>query len=114
MTAGELALLINGKLIASNAENEISGGTVCDLLSHAMTRLTMGSAWVTVQTHITVVAVALLAHAACIIWPDDIPPDMQSAAKAEQEGIAIISSPLSAYEIVSIMSAHGIAADKAQ
>lgn len=114
MTAGELALLIGGRLITANAENKINGGTACDLLSHAMTHLTVGSAWITVQTHVTVVAVAVLGRASCIIWPDNIAPDMQSVAKAEQEGIAIISSPLSAYETVSIMSAHGIAADGVQ
>ncbi len=110
MTAGELAKLISGNLVSQNAENEISGGVVCDLLSHAMTLLTPDCAWITVQTHITAVAVAVVGRAACIIWPDGIAPDMQSAAKAQQEGIAVISAPLSAYEIISIMSAHGICA----
>ena len=36
MTAGELSRRIGGTLIAANADNEISRGMVCDMLSHAM------------------------------------------------------------------------------
>ena len=88
MTAGELSRRIGGTLIAANADNEISRGMVCDMLSHAMAQCSM----------------------ACIIWPDGIAADMLSAQRAEREGIAIICSPLSAYEIAGIMHEAGIQA----
>lgn len=110
MTAGELSNLIRGTLIAANAENEISCGMVCDMLSHAMAHGKTGCAWVTVQTHITAVAIAAQCSMACIIWPDGITADMLSAERAEHEGIAVICSPLSAYEIAGIMHKAGIQA----
>ena len=42
--------------------------------------------------------------------PDGIAADMLSAQRAEHEGIAIICSPLSAYEIAGIMHKAGIQA----
>ena len=107
MTAGELSRRIGGTLIAANADNEISRGMVCDMLSHAMAH---GKARTAVQTHMTAVAIATQCSMACIIWPDGIAADMLSAQRAEHEGIAIICSPLSAYEIAGIMHKAGIQA----
>ena len=110
MTAGELSRRIGGTLIAANADHEISRGMVCDMLSHAMAHGKAGCAWITVQTHMTAVAIATQCSMACIIWPDGIAADMLSAQRAEREGIAIICSPLSAYEIAGIMHKAGIQA----
>ena len=110
MTVGELSRRIGGTLIAANAENEISRGMICDMLSHAMAHGKAGCAWITVQTHMTAVAIAAQCSMACIIWPDGIAADMLSAQRAEHEGIAIICSPLSAYEIAGIMREAGIQA----
>lgn len=110
MTANELAKLISGKTLGANGDNIISCGMVCDLLSHAMAHGKPGCAWICVQTHITTVAVALLCGAACIIWPDNIEPDAASIKKADEEGIAIIASPLPAYSIAGILCAAGIPA----
>ena len=110
MTAYELSRRIDGKLISANSENEISCGMVCDMLSHAMVRGRSGCAWITVQTHMTAVAIAAQCSMACIIWPDGIAADMLSAKRAEREGIATILSPLSAYEIACIMHDSGIPA----
>ena len=82
MTAGELSRRIGGTLIAANADNEISRGMVCDMLSHAMAHGKAGCAWVTVQTHMTAVAIAAQCSMACIIWPDGIAADMLSAQRA--------------------------------
>lgn len=110
MTAGELSRRIGGTLVAANAENEISSGLICDMLSHAMAHGKTGCAWVTVQTHMTTVAIAVQCSMACIIWPDGTAADMLSAKRAEHEGIAVICSPLSAYEIAGIMHGAGIQA----
>ena len=65
MTAGELSRRIGGTLIAANADNEISRGMVCDMLSHAMAHGKAGCAWITVQTHMTAVAIATQCSMAC-------------------------------------------------
>ena len=110
MTVNELASLIDGKVLSGHGENEIRCGCACDLLSWVMAKGAEGCAWATVQTHMNVVAVASLHDMACIIWPENVEADAASVAKADEEGIAVISSPLSTYRICGMMYKAGIEA----
>lgn len=65
-------------------------------------------AWVTVQKHMNVIAVAALHEMSCIILPLDITMEQEQLDKAAQEGIAVIRSPLSAYEICGRLYAAGL------
>ncbi len=72
-----------------------------------------GMAWVTVQTHMNVVAVAVLADMACVIMPENIDMPKESIAKAADEGLVILKTSLTAYAVCGRMAAHGIP-EKAQ
>lgn len=115
MTVQELAGLIGARSLTEGAEGprEVKCGYVCDLLSWVMARGRAGMAWVTVQTHMNVVAVASLHEMACVILPDGITMEEAPLAKAREEGIAVLSSPLSAYEICGRLHAGGLAAPEA-
>lgn len=80
-------------------DREIAGIYTCDLLSWAMAHASKGDAWITVHTHLNVVAVALLVETACVIIPEGIAVDAATVAKAMEENVAILSSDKSAYEI---------------
>ena len=109
MTVKELCALIDGVLVTKGgADNEITCGCCCDLLSWVMAKGSEGCGWVTVQTHMNVVAVASLHDMACIICPEDIEPEKPSVYKADDEGIAVVKSPLSSYKISGIMYSAGI------
>lgn len=109
MKIEELTKLIEGKLCNSvGAGREVESGYVCDLLSWVMAKGKSGTAWVTVQTHMNVVAVAALLDMAAIIHPESIEAEAESAAKAEEEGIALIVSPLTAYDICVRLSTAGV------
>ena len=109
MTIKDLLKLIGGKLAnKADVSREIKCGYACDLLSWVMAKGQSGTAWVTVQTHMNVVAVAALLDMAAIIHPENIEAETQSAAKAEEEGIALIVSPLTAYDICAILAARGV------
>lgn len=112
MKVRELKELIGAKGLTSAAllEKDIRSGYVCDLLSWVMARGQQGAAWVTVQTHINVVAVASLHDMACIVLPENIAMEEAPLTKAEEEGIAVITSPLTAYEICGLMLKSGIPA----
>lgn len=112
MNAAGLMPLINARARTGGAglENPITGGRVCDLLSHVLARGQKGDAWITVQTHMNVVAVAVLRGIACVIVPEDIPVPDDVAAKAAEEGVAILSSPLTAYEICGRLRDAGVPA----
>ncbi len=111
MLVSELAKCIEASIVTQDVpDKEVTCGYTCDLLSWVMARGKAGCAWVTVQTHLNVVAVASLHDMACIICPEGIEPEAPSVLKAAQEGIAVLRSEKSAYEICGLMTAAGISA----
>lgn len=101
MKVKELAAKLDMKILTGECglEKEIKGFYVCDLLSWVMSHADKGDAWVTVHTHINIVAVALLAEISCIIIPEGIAVEEGSLKKAMEEGIAILSTTMSSYGI---------------
>lgn len=85
-------------------------GYVCDLLSWVMAKGSEGMAWITVQTHLNVIAVACLHEFACVIIPEGIAVPEETIAKAEDEGIPVLSSEKTAYEICMGMVELGVGA----
>ena len=112
MTIGEIITLTGATALTKDVplEREIKAGYACDLLSLVMARGVPGMAWITVQTHMNVVAVATLHEMSCVIIPErgKIPADV--AEKAEEEDVAVLSVPLTAYEICGLLYAKGVPA----
>ncbi len=110
MKVSELKDLIKAEELTAGIEEdrEITCGYTCDLLSWVMAHGDEGMAWVTVQTHMNVVAVAVLADMACIVLPESIRMEAESLQKAESEGMRVLSSPLTGYEICGILCAQGV------
>lgn len=109
MQINELITHIQGTLL-TQIENpqQVQCAYTCDLLSWVMAKGQAGCAWITVQTHINVIAVAVLHDMACVICPEGIAMQEESIKKAQEEGIAVISSPLTAYSICGILHQLGI------
>ena len=95
-------------LIEAKNQTPAIAGYACDLLSWVMAHGDEGMAWVTVQTHMNVVAVAVLADMACVILPENIDMEEDSLKKAEEEGLCVLKSPLTAYAICGRMAAAGV------
>ena len=86
----------------------VQGCYIGDLLSLAMARVEEHYVWITIQTNINIVAVASLAEAGCIIIADGFAPDENTAKKAELEGIPILTTDKSAYELAVGLGSLGI------
>ncbi len=112
MKVSELTALIGAKNLTTEIaeDKEILCGYACDLLSWVMAHGEEGMAWVTVQTHMNVIAVASLAEMACVVLPEGITMDAEILAKANAEGLCVLSSPMTAYEICGKLFACGIPA----
>lgn len=110
MTIAELSSLIQAENMtpALPTDREITCGYTCDLLSWVMAHGEEGMAWVTVQTHMNVVAVAVLADMACVVMPENIDMPKESIDKAADEGLVILKSPLTAFAICGRMAAKGV------
>jgi hypothetical protein len=76
-----------------------TGGYSSDLLSCVMAGAKKGYLWTTLQAHLNIVAVAALNEVAAIIITEDAQPDAASIAKANQQGVILLSTPRSTYEI---------------
>lgn len=110
MTIAELAALIEAENMTPDlpTDREITCGYTCDLLSWVMAHGEEGMAWVTVQTHMNVVAVAVLADMACVVLPESIDMPKESIEKAADEGLVILKSPLTAYAICGRMAGKNV------
>lgn len=110
MKVSELAekLGLTVKAGADGLENEASGCYIGDLLSLAMARVDKNNVWITIQTNINIIAVASLAEAGCIILAEGLAPDENAAKKADLEGIPVLSSEKSAYELAIGLAECGI------
>lgn len=94
---------------ASGLNKEVDGVYACDLLSWVMAHAKAKDAWVTIQTHPNVVAVASLVEISCVIVPEDAQIEDESIKKANDLSIPILVSPLNCFEICSKI--HDMAKD---
>lgn len=92
----------------SGLSKELTGVYICDLLSWVMAHGEKGDAWITVQTHSNIVAVAVLLELSCIIIPEEIEVEEDTLKKAEEEGIPMLQSALGAYELAKYFCKLGI------
>lgn len=101
MIVKELIEQFNFKLLAgeSGINREVTGCYSGDLLSWVMSHTNKGNIWITVHTHINIVAVAVLGELSCIIVPENIDVDPITIQKANEEQIPILCSNMDAFHL---------------
>lgn len=100
MRISEIAEALQLETVTEITEDrDVTGVYACDFLSRVMSCCGAGNIWITVQTHLNVLAVAELNDAACIIVPEGISPGSATVEKALEKGIAILSADKPAYEL---------------
>jgi hypothetical protein len=75
------------------------GGYVSDLLSCVMASAKTNNLWVTLQAHMNIIAVASMLDVTAIIITENAQPDEATIAKANEQGIILLSTPKASYEI---------------
>lgn len=75
------------------------GGYTSDLLSCVMAGAKNGNIWVTLQAHMNIIAVAAMLDVSAVIITENAQPDPSMIAKANEQGITLLSTPKSSYEI---------------
>jgi predicted transcriptional regulator len=110
MNVSELSEKIRGRILTGKdkCERQITGVYCGDLLSWVMSHAPRGSAWITVHNHVNIIAVAALTELSCIIIPEGIEAEETTLKKADAEGVTIISTDLSTYDICCIAHDCGI------
>ncbi|HCS74106.1 MAG TPA: AraC family transcriptional regulator [Clostridiales bacterium] len=103
----ELKILSRGHGLKS----DVSSGCCCDLLSWVMANGKKDAVWITVQTHVNVIAVASLLDLAGVIIPSNMEVDKKTIEKAQEEGVTILSTHLNAFQLTGMLYNIGIGAE---
>ncbi|MFH1086275.1 MAG: serine kinase [Chloroflexota bacterium] len=114
MTVQELVTALGLCVVAGQdrLDRQVTGGYASDLLSCVMARASQGNAWVTLQAHPNVLAVAELLELACVIISEGTQPDPETLAKAGDRGIALLLAQESTFTIAGKLYELGIRASE--
>ena len=77
-----------------------ASGYTSDLLSCVMAGAQHGGVWVTLQAHANIVAVGALLELSAIIITEGAMPDQDTIAKANEEGITLLSTSRPTFHVV--------------
>ena len=100
------------KVVSGDINKEISAGYASDLLSDVIANAQKDNIWITLQTHVNIVAVANLQDLAGIILINGREPEEITLKKAKQENITLLLTELSTFEIVGKLYELGIHGNK--
>jgi predicted transcriptional regulator len=79
--------------------NEISGGYVSDLLSDVIGNAEEGQIWITLQTHVNIIAVASLKEISAVIIVKGALPVTDTIEKSNIEKIPVLSTEMDTFNI---------------
>lgn len=82
-----------------DGDRTVSGAYTSDLLSDVMANVKKDNLWITLQTHLNIVAVAALKEITAIIVVLDKEIDKDTLEKAEAEKIILLKTPMTAYRV---------------
>ncbi len=103
----DLTVLTDAAVIS---EKNPQSGYASDMLSCVMSGAKQNSLWITLQSHLNIVAVATLLELAAIIITEGNIPDQPTINKANQENVVLLSTTASTYQIVGKLWELGIKA----
>lgn len=89
-------------------ESEVSGGYISDLLSDVMANAPRGGVLVTIQAHLNVIAVAVHAELACVVFAAGRRPDDAVRRKAVEEGVRLYATGESAFDVAGCLYEMGL------
>lgn len=80
-------------------DNLVTGGYVSDLLSDVMGNASENEVWITLQTHVNVLAIASLKDLAAVILVKGLEPDADTLSRSEEEGIPLLGTDMGTFEM---------------
>jgi len=104
MKISELAEKLELKKLSGEADKELSSCYISDLLSRVLGGCGEGDVWITVQSSINMVAVAVMVEAGCVILPEGLTAEVSVIERANQEDLTILTSPDTAYVLAKKIS----------
>ncbi len=97
---------------ANNLDVEVNNGYVSDLLSDVLANSEENDLWITLQIHPNIVAIASMKGLSGIVIINNREPEAETVNKAEEKGIPIIVSQMTAFELSGRLYALGLSGTK--
>lgn len=102
------ALDLQVRSAVERLDGEVRGGYASDLMSDVIANAGQGCVWVTLQTHVNIVAVAAMKELAGIILVNGREPQGETVEKGNEKKIPILVSALPAFELIGRLHRLGI------
>jgi len=99
MTTNDLCEKLNLEKLSKAADREVASCYISDLLSRVLGGCQSGDIWITVQSSLNMVAVAMMTDASCVILPEGLIAPDNVVEKANEEGLTIFTSEDSAFSL---------------
>jgi predicted transcriptional regulator len=101
MKIADIITGLNLKVVSghNSLSNEITGGYVSDLLSDVIGNAKEGQIWITLQTHLNIIAVGSLKDISAIIIVKGLVPEADTIEKSNIENIPLLSTELDTFNI---------------
>ena len=113
MNLSELSARLGLVTVTGGTEGKIWDGVYAgDLLSRAMSHVRYDNLWITIMTNANVIAVASLTEAAAVILAEGVELLPEAREAAEENGITVLSSEKTAYELCAAIAEAVRLADK--
>ena len=90
--------MIEAQPLTKAADAELAGCYLSDLLSDVLAHAQPAVLWVTIQTHRNVVSVAAMKDIGAVLFTCGRKPDASVVSEAEQEGIVLLTTPLTTHQ----------------
>jgi predicted transcriptional regulator len=87
---------------------EVTSAHASDLLSDALANAPVGGVLLTIQVHLNVVAVALHAQQAAVIFTWGMQPDETVVSRAVEEGLPMFAAAASTFEVAGQLYTLGV------
>jgi hypothetical protein len=105
----EVIQALNLEVLAGASHNRpVRAGYASDLLSCVMGGAGQHFLWVTLQSHVNIVAVASLLGLAGIIITEGKRPETEAIERAEQEGVVLMLTPRTTFSVVADLASLGV------
>ncbi len=108
MKIREICDKLNLKVICGDTDAPVEGVYIGDLLSRAMSHVEAGNLWITIMQNVNVIAVATLTEPSAVLLAEDVELCEDVITAAKDNGITVLSSPLTAWELCQALVGLGI------
>ena len=99
MTVNELGKNLALIKLTDSPDKEVVSCYISDMLSRVLGGCGAGDVWITVQTSLNMVAVAVMTGASCVILPEGLTAPDNVIEKANDEGMTIFTSDETAFSL---------------